>query len=81
MPSNKDKLSELRFMLDPSSATIVLQAERDIKNLKILVATAFDIVDEELLPNIAVVAVQGFSRLNQFMIDARPIKKEIEEDD
>ena len=53
----------------------------DEKNLKILVATAYDIVDKELLPNIATMAIQDFGRLNRFMIDATPIKKEIEENE
>lgn len=50
----------------------------DVKNLKILVATAFDIIDEEMMPNIGNMAVQNFARLNEFLIAARPIKKEIE---
>lgn len=50
----------------------------DVENLKILVVTAYDIIDKELLPNIATMAIQDFGRLNQFMIDAGPIKKEID---
>ena len=53
----------------------------DVKNLKILVATAYDIVDKDLLPNIATMAIQDFGRLNRFMIDAGPIKKEIEDNE
>ena len=53
--------------------------ENYIANLKILVATAYDIIDKELLPNVATMAIQDFGRLNQFMMDATPIKKEIEE--
>ena len=49
----------------------------DVDNLKFLVATGFKIVDKELLPNIGGCAIQDFGRINQFMIDAGPINKEI----
>ncbi len=61
------------------SASIVERGLRDIANLKILLRTAYDIVDEELLPQCANMVVD-FGRLNEFMIFAAPIKKELEDD-
>ena len=48
------------------------------QELKVLVAQAYDIVDKELLPNVATMAIQDFGRLNEFMMSASPIKKEID---
>lgn len=50
----------------------------DLKNLKILIATGYDILNQELLPNIGGIAVQDYARLNEFMIDAGMVKQEIE---
>ena len=50
----------------------------EVESLKTMLATAYDIVDKELMPNIATMAIQDYGRLNNFLIDAAPIKKELE---
>lgn len=63
------------------AADIIETAALRMANLKILLGTAYDIVDKELMPNVATMAIQDFGRLNHFLIDAGPIKKELEEDE
>ena len=41
------------------------------KNLKVLIATAVDIIDEEMMPHIGNMAIQDYARLNEFLMDAR----------
>ena len=83
MSNTKERAKEYILTRPDDDLDVVLirQLLVDTQNLKILVATAYDIVDKELLPNIATMAIQDFGRLNQFMMDAGPVKKEIEEND
>ena len=56
------------------------------KHLKILISTAVDIIDEEMMPHIGNMAIQDYARLNEFLVDARLVvndaihNKEIEHD-
>lgn len=45
----------------------------DKKNLKILIATAVDIITEEMMPHIGNMAIHDCARLNEFLMDARLI--------
>lgn len=44
--------------------------DRDGPDDKDIIQMAYEIVDKELLPNVATMAIQDFGRLNEFMMAA-----------
>lgn len=53
---------------------------KDVKNLKMQLAIAYDIINEEFMPQIGGLAIQDYARLNEFLMLAGQIKKELEND-
>lgn len=81
MPSNYELAgvgARLRMDGHNHSADVVARSLRDIENLKMQLAIAYDIIAEEFMPAIAGLAIQDHARLNEFLMLAGEIKKELE---